>query len=450
MQDKEVTLPIYDGHQPSRHPGIFNAQLVNLYITNNSLAPVAGLKNTNVDIPGNQIRGEFFSRILDAIVLVSDKNVFSFDGVSITELGVDAIPGSGKVKIVENFKDQIAFLTGGEVFIYNTVTKIFQQNTAIGALVQDIDYQDTYFFFALSNSDEFKISGINDGLTVNQDFSGIVNGRNVALAAFEQQIWVFSNSDINIFSDTGALPNIYARSRTLAPNYGCLSRDSVVVDYGYICWLGSTDTSSPFIVVSKGGNPEIISNENVDYLLDEVTDPRSAFGLIYQMDGHIFYHIYFPSDCFGLLYDFETKRFTKITYNNYVTGVAKYNNVYYATLINDNSLYVFDVSVTEEDGLPVNRYVMTKTFYGEGKRLGIKQVDCYVETGFSNQGECELLISRDKGVTFVPQEVKRLSEIGKFGAFLRYRQLGSAYFINFMIRFNVVGQFALRQVKVLF
>lgn len=444
-RNASVTLPIYEGHQPSRHPGIFNAQLVNLYVTNKSLAPVAGIKQTTIDIPGNQIRGQLFSRILNGIIFVSDTNVFFFDGTTVVELGIDQIPGLGFVKIVENFNNQIAFLSEGEVFIYNTTTKVFAKNTVIGALVQDITFQDSYFFFSLQESNEFKLSGVNDGLSVEQDFSGLANGRNVAIAALEQQIWVFTNSDINIFFDTGSFPNIYAKSRTLAPNYGCLSKLSVSVDYGRICWLGTTDTSSPFIATSEGARPTIISNENLDFLLDEVTDPTTAIGLLYQLDGHIFYHIYFPSDNFGIVYDFETKVSSKITYQDYITSLAKLNNIYYATLVNSNKLYEFDVSITEENGICVNRYVMTPTYFRDGKQFGIKELNCYMETGFSSHGSVELYISRDKGVTFNEIEVKTLPPIGEFGDFVRFLQLGSAYFVNFMLRFNVIGKFALRQ-----
>jgi len=448
MQDKVVELPIYEGHQPSRHQGIFNAQLTNLYITNKSLAPVAGLEKVDIVFSGSNIRGELNSSILNEVIVVVDDDVYSYNGNVVTEIGIAVIKGVEKVKIVENFKDQIAFLHDGIVTIYNTTTKVFAENTQIGALVQDIDYQNTYFMYQLKNSDEFKLSVSNDGLGVIQDFSGLANGRNVAIAAFGQQLWVFTHSDINVFYDTGTFPNIYARGQTLAPNYGCISKDSVAVDYGYICWLGSTDTSSPFIAISKGAEPKPISNENMDFLLDEVTNPAEALGLLYQLDGHIFYHLYFPTDGFGYVYDFLTEKFSKITYENYITNVVKYKNIYYATLFNNSNLYTFDVSITEEDGRIVDRYVITPTFTQHGTRFGMNLLDCYVETGFSEGGNCELSLSKDKGVVFRPVEVKQFPLKGSFGDFIRFRQLGSAYFVNFMLRFNVKGKFALRRVEV--
>lgn len=442
---QDIQLPLNLGHHPSRHPAITNAQVRNLYYTNEALAPVASHKKSQVNFPGNKIRGFISSNLLEKLIVVVDSDVYTYDGQDIQLIGSDVLPGSNRVKIVENYINQVAFLAEGRVFIFDTTTKVFAENINIGSLVVDITFQDTYFFFAFDNSSIFKVSVQNNGLDVIQDFSGVANGIIVAISAFEQQIWVFTKTNVNVFIDTGTFPNIYARDKTLAPNYGCLGENTVATDYGLLCWAGITEKSSPFIMVSTGGQPEILSNEDIDYVLDKVPDFSNAIGMLYQMDGHTFYHLYFPKGGFGFIYDFYSKLFFEITYANYVEDVLKYGNTYYAIVNKSLYLHNFDVSITEEDGKIVDRYVIFPVYTERGKMFNIARIYCYIETGFAKKGSCEVAVSYDKGVVFEPLEVQSFPEPGTFGYFFEFRQLGSAYFANIKLRFNVDGKFALRE-----
>lgn len=439
-----ITLPLNLGHQPSRHLPMSNAQLVNLYLTNKSLAPTPGLEEIKTIINPSKIRGTLNSSVYGGIIYVSGSDIYLIRGQTRDRIGFDIIPNDDEVKLVENFDSQIAILTLNEIYILdksasNTVKKL----TSLGEQVQDVAYQDTYFIYAIKDKNQFKISENNNGLKIYEDFTGIIGGKVTAIESFEQQLWVFSNDDINIFYDSGQRPNVYQKTKTLAVNYGLGNRTSISQNFGLMCWLSTSKSSSPFITVTDGSYPKIISNENIDYIINNCSNPLNSRGLLYQLDGHIFYMIYFDDDNFGFIYDFETKIFSKVTFKNPIISLNEMNGVCYAGIKNNGSFFKFDLSITTDADSVVNRYIIFPTLIYKN-RIAVNNLDMYIETGYA-KGSCELNISRDKGITFQNVETKNL--LNGFGDFLAFRQLGSAYYWTIMLRFFIDGKFSFNQVE---
>jgi hypothetical protein len=204
-----------------------------------------------------------------------------------TETLLATVPGTNPVRMADN-GTELAIQDGGTTgYVYSGGTLTTPANLPS---VSDVCFIDSYFVWTIANSDQFIISGINDGLSYDpldvateegspDILTGIVNDH--------RELLLFggltsSTPSTAIWVDTGATDFPFERQGNAFLERGCIDRDSIVkLDNG--TWFVGDDR---IVYRLNGYTPERMSTHAVEKDLAKAAWFRA---FTYSQEGHKFY-----------------------------------------------------------------------------------------------------------------------------------------------------------------
>lgn len=470
---KSLPLQIVGSTTFGRYPKISVEQTFNMIISDNFLVPYAGHKKISSISSGGVGRALYSSNRLGLLIAVVDSGVYIIDdqsGFSAQLIGT-LETNTGDVFIDENNANQIAICDKKDIWIYTTplVGPATFTKAVINFVPGYITFQDTYFIAPDLNSDRWRLSGNNDGLswpTTPNSEGRIQTKPTLARAALRvpgkgNLLFVFGTNVTELWTDVGAQIFPYQRSSSVNIDYGCLNQATIGSLDEIVCWLGTNEKSGPVIMVSQGGSISTISNDGINFKLAQLTKPENSFGFMFKQDGHIFYQLTFPSDNLTFSYDFNTQKFFSITdeYMNYhiARKVAFFNNTYYFVSIKDNNLYEINTIYTDYNGKEIPRVrVCSNIRMPDQSRFVVNNVSFTMEqgeipytnsllqpvlTGITNIPRVDFTMSKDGGANFSNTVSKDLNNKGLRQNRLRFYRCGIANDFVPQFRFFGFGRF---------
>lgn len=438
-----------------RYPKISLEKTFNMIISDNWLVPYAGYRNVATISAGTRGRGLYSSDRYQQMIAVIDNSVYEIN----KNLGVNKIGNigsfNGDVFIAENNANQIAICDKVNLYIFNYVDNTFQKVTFAADddfIPAYIAFQDGYFIAANSGKAEWRLSDPNDGLTwpPNPENVGEFQTKPdkvLATIPFPGQgglLFVFGGTVIESWKDTGQQLFPYVRDNNFNIDYGCLNPATIALGDKIIVWLGANEKSGPVIMYSQGGPAQQISNDGINFLFAELTNPRNSYGFLFKQDGHLIYQFTFPDDNLSMAYDFNTQKFFTLTDEKMNYHIAKrvvyFNNNYYFVAFNDGNLYELNSDYTTYDGAEIPRIRITKTKRTPtADRFIVRNLTFPLEQG--DDGEpavVDLSLSKDGGQTFGNSLRKELNPVGVRLNQLNYPNLGAAN--EFIAQFRFWGK----------
>lgn len=423
---KSLPLNIAGSSTFGRYPKISIEKTYNMFMSDSWLVPYAGYQTAIANL-GNVGRALHTSTKLNRMVAVVDNKVYLinifFDQSNAMPIDSQAIlighlqTSTGVVYIAENNKPQIAISDGHAIYIYDpAVSPSFQIATqdgtsAISFTPGYIDFHDTYFICAAS-ADSFytppanntwRLSDQNNGLLWPDDSAhiGLLQTKpdNVqAVVRFPSRgnmIMVMGETVSEPWYDVGYVLFPYQRSNSYSVDYGCLNPATIAYLDDIVVWLAQNEKSGPIIMYSRGGEPQKITTDGIDYLFSQLSDPSDSQGFLYRQDGHLFYHINFYTDNLSLFYDFNTDKFYHACDENLnyfiANEVAFFNNQYYFLTKNNGNLYAFDTIYTTYDDKEIPRFRTCKNVRDISQQYFIaNDVGFTIETGETPYQQQEL------------------------------------------------------------
>lgn len=214
-----------------------------------------------------------------------------------TVLVDDGLPATMAVSQVE-----LCICSGGQVFILNLASNTFTAVPAAsfqGGLVSMVGFIDSYFVALLSNSQKFQISGLLNGLSW--------AGGDIA------QVQVFPDNIITMLVDHSEILFGGNTKSTAYYNSGDLSfpfavnPSSRIIEQGAVAafardrldnsvfWLGGDERGAGIAWKMAGYAPQRISTHALEYQWSLYPKISDAVSYAYQIKGHAFWQIYFPS-----------------------------------------------------------------------------------------------------------------------------------------------------------
>jgi hypothetical protein len=236
------------------------------------------------DIASSAVRGAH--RMGTVFYAVVGTGLYSIDSAGVETL-LATIPGANPVKMADN-GTELAIQNGGTTgYVYSGGALTTPVNLPS---VSDVAFIDGYFVWTIANSDQFIISGINDGLIYDpldvatvegspDNLTGIVNDH--------RELLLFGGStgstpSTEIWVDTGAVDFPFERQGNAFLERGCIDRDSIVkLDNG--TWFVGDDR---IVYRLNGYTPERVSTHAVEKTLAQATWFRA---FTYSQEGHKFY-----------------------------------------------------------------------------------------------------------------------------------------------------------------
>lgn len=452
-----LPLDIVGGATFGRYNKISQANTYNMFVADNALVPYPGYKSVKAT-PGVESRGLFYSPVNNVMIHVIDNTVYQVDTKLNYEIIGNLETSTGIVYMTSNnaIPSQIMICDLSNLYIYVFGVSFGPVNLNGSFLPSYIDFQDSYFLSCDRRNNLFYLSHPGEGNnwvtpdpTSGVTYQGAFESKPdtvQAIVAFNRIVLVMGNNGTEIWRDVGNALFAYQRDNYYTIDYGVVSVPTIAEGFGYVVWLAKNEYSSPVIMMTQGGQPQPISTDGINFILDRITNPESSSGFIFQNSTHVFYQITFYEDNITLVYDFTTSLFFTLTDQNMNYHIAKrfchFNGTnYFVAYGNDNSgnvhLYEMNTKYTTYDGYTVPRYrICSPKRQSSTDQFVIRVVSVTMEQGVSTKKQTVgLSMCKNGGLAFGNIVSKTLNKQGYGKNKIQWYQMGSANDVSFKFQF---------------
>lgn len=309
----------------------------------------------------------------------------------LTEIGL--VSALGTVRVADN--GRVALIVNGTYTYSLDLKKLTLERLSGSAIPRSthVVFLDGRFVFNKVNTGQFHWSDL---------YSTNVNALSYATAestpdnitaiikANPSELWLFGPQSVERYYGTGSANAPYSRLSGGAMAFGCLSPDSIVALSTGVIWLGVSEFGGNQIVMSGGGIPERISTHALEEEIASFSKTTDAMAYAYQMEGHVFYVITFPSANVTFCYDVSTGLWHQRSFAN-PQGLherhrsqhhAFYNNIHIVGDYRNGKLYQLDNNIFTDDGELILRERTAQAVITDNKLTRFNQLQIICETGF--------------------------------------------------------------------
>lgn len=455
-----VEFNIFDGEATTAYPAISNETTYNLFeftfptSKQRALLPTAGFELYHEIDEGGAWRGIFSSNILNTTLAAIGNAVYEIDLTHFRLLfNIETL--SGKVYFDENAiltqptdndpGGQIIISDGVNIYVYQidgTLTKATNDGgVELGFTPGMVAYQDDTFFCNDINSNRIYQSDTIDGRSWPANKFGIIDNETRGCIGLKTMLFVFGRDITQIFHDIARPQGFtYTKDTVRSFEYGALNAESIGRGLDFFVWFGQTQYSQPTILMSTGGEPQIISTPGIDAILNRLEKPEDNNGFVYEEWGHTFYQINFFTDNQSLLYNFSTQKWYRVSNRDYgvhpIQGVATFRgrNVAFALSSDKGNVYQFGLDFFTNDGEIVPRSIITQNFVFQEKMKSCQSLQIELEQGENaNTTQVCVAVSKDRGRVFRPFKRRKYGKLGFRERLMRFYQFGSSRWWTFKL-----------------
>lgn len=411
-------------------------RLVNLYVeatkqpggkTAYTLYGTPGLKAWTT-VGDGPIRGIHYAR--GYFWVVSGQELYAVNASTKVAALIGAVDGLGPVRMIH---DATYVVVCAAVYSYAaTLTSIdtLPEQYLIGAA-----YQDGYGLYVQRNTQFLWSSDLDDLSAIGGTSftSADVKPDNVvAIISDQREVWVFKESTIEVFYNTGAtFP--FERVGGGFIERGCISPGSVAAANTLVLWLGDDRR----VYSASGYNADVISTPAIDGLISNAYSPETAEAFTYEQAGHTFYVLTFAD--LTICYDLTTGKW----HERKSYGLDRWRVHGYAETPGKSlqvvgnydgpDLWEISLSTYDEDGEILEWQVIDPPLSADPRPITIYEMhlDCEMGVGLtSGQGSAPVTLlswSDDDGRTWSSDIELSIGAIGVYRQRSTATRLGRSY-----------------------
>jgi hypothetical protein len=277
---------------------------------------------------------------------------------------------SGKVSITDNGTSLVLVdgsATGYQVQLSNNAfTSLGSAQSFMGG--NTIDFVDGFLVLNVPNENQWYSSLVNE-VSFNADYFASKDGFSdtlVGLMVAKRYIYLFGKSTTEVWYDfgpQGVSPFPFGRMPGIFMQYGLAAVGSLAQMDGDIYWLAQSPQGNAFICRSQSFNAQHISTFAIDNELASYGTLDDAIGWTYELDGHFFYVITFPTADATWQYDMSTGQWNELVWIDDNGDFHRHRANCYASLYGqpvvgdweNGNLYLWDVNNYTDNGQPIVR-----------------------------------------------------------------------------------------------
>ena len=256
------------------------------------------------------------------------------------------------------------------------------------------------------------------------------------------QLILFGDVSTEFWINAGATDFPYQRIGSAVVEWGLVARFSVAKFNRSIICLMRNLLGQQQVVTLNGYLPTPISTPEVDYAISQYSTVTDATAFSYNLGGHAFYEINFPTAAKTWLYDGLTQLWSELESSgarHRANFGIQYTGKTYVSDWSNGSIYLLDTTVYTDNGSEIAREIIGRHVYAEEEKpLGTIQIEFQPGVGtVSGQGSnpmASLQISRDGGFTYGPEKFAGIGKIGEYLARARWLRNGRAKDFVYKIR----------------
>jgi len=337
---------------------------------------------------------------------------------------------------------QLAIVDGANLYIYTLATNVLTQITAAGWRgSDDVREIDGYFIFVDPETDQFYLSAIDDGTSLDAlDFSSADSSPDdiVTHRVSHRQVLFFGTKSTEIWIDSGAASFPFVRYQSYTMDVGCVGKRAAIEAADTVFWIGQTDRGSGIVYMLSGNQPVRVSTMAVEEVLRTSTDLASAEMWCYQIEGHEFIGIHAPGLETTWVFDAALQQWHER--GEWDSGwqplrsklVTAFAGEHFAGDVN-GKLVRLDTSVNTLNTRVLKRErTWPHLIQDSMEPLSYFGLELALKSG--NGGNITLEISNDGGYTFGPPLIRYLGATGRRMERIRWLGLGTSINRVFRIR----------------
>lgn len=263
----------------------------------------------------------------------------------------------------------------------------------------------------------------------------------VAMYVMPPDIWMIGQQTGSVLYDAGNFPLSFAPRPGLNFKWGTPAPFTVKGSGYSVLWLSENRDGWGIVVRTRGYAPVRVSTYAVEHEINQYQTGSDALAFIYQMDGHTFYVLTFPTEQKTWVYDLDLNYWHKCGLWNaaasrYEAWFPRYHvrSFNKHLVLDGQSSAISEMSPTfalEANGTPIRRLRRAPGIFAERRNLPIQSIDVYLESGTSNPrppGDDAVLMFRssdDGGRTWPVERQEPIGRIGQYSAMARLWGLGT-------------------------
>lgn len=310
-----VPLDIQQGTLPAVDPQLNNPRLRGGFV--NLKKQIQLHPNIDKLFDFSNARASFESTFQKRTIVVTQGEVFYIENNSINVVG-PIIATASAVRLAENTANEITIVNGAGAWVFSQETNSFVKlNSANNG-------------FDIENPVDVTVLNTITVVVGGTDKRWIVSEANNALEFGGNEVVVTDNSvgnltgceDLNnnlfIFGTGGIqrwVPSIerlptdfpFTQDPTYRDDYGCVSTGSLITDNNQLFYLSQEGKVRMMTDQGRGD----ITNDGIENIIRNFTDPTNSFGSYYYHKGYYFYSLSFPDNKNTFVYCPKAKRWSE-------------------------------------------------------------------------------------------------------------------------------------------
>lgn len=380
-------------------------------------------------------------------------------GTSLYEVATDgtatlrgSLPGSGFVGMAHN-GTQLAIVTGDHLYILTLGSNVMTQVLAAGWRGSDDVHEiDGYFIFVDPDTEQFYLSAIDDGTTLDAlDFSSADSAPDNVLThrVLHRQLWLMGSRTSEIWVDSGDEAFPFVRYNSYTVEVGVAGKRAAVNAADTLFFIGQTSRGTGLVYMVVGNQPQRVSTLAVEEALAGSTDLSQATMWAYQVQGHEFIGINAPGLSSTWVFDAATRVWheraewlggwvqDRVKLHTFVGGEQFCGD-------SDGKLYRLDDAEDTLAGLPLVRERTWPHLIAQSlEPVAYRCLELACATGHG--GNMTLEVSNDGGSVWGAPLLRSLGAVGQRMQRVSWYRLGSARNRVFRLRCSDAVPFAIHQ-----
>ena len=225
-----------------------------------------------------------------------------------------AIP-NGPVTMACN-PTQLLICSGGLLYIFTFSTNVLAAvaSPPFGKVAQ-VDYSDGFFIATQSSPAAIALSNINDGTVWAGTAISTISlfpDNLVSMKVIQSQIVLNGNTKSTVYQNAGVPLFPFQPVSGAVIEHGAWAQNATVVLDSSVMWLQADDRGQLVAMRNSGYNAVRISNHAMEQWWQSFPIANDAIGYSLQINGHPWWHLYFPTANLACRYDVSTQMWHKV------------------------------------------------------------------------------------------------------------------------------------------
>ena len=260
----------------------------------------------------------------------------------------------------------------------------------------------------------------------------------IGLVVDHRELWLFGTETVEIWVNTGDVDAPFQRSGNAFIEQGTAAAFSPSKADNSVFWLGKGEQGEGVVFRAEGYSPVRISSHALETAIRGYSTISDAYSYSFQLDGHVFYVLSFPTADATWVYDVSTQQWTEWLWRDPATNeFHRHRSAWHVFngrkhLVGDwetGEVYSLEPEVYTDAGDAIKRLRRTQTLTNAGKRLFFGDLVIDMETGVANADEASpeimLRYSNDSGHTWSNEKIKSIGATGEYGKRVKFGPTGS-------------------------